>query len=232
MDKFITNIVFNNLNSSKDLGLAITDMANIPVANETIEMVNGYIIRTGEYLPIELPITFRSKNLKNIIDRQEEILDWLYNVKDNKLILSFMPNRYYIVKNVVVDNISRDFDKYNTISVTFTLEPFKYDIYDKTMILTKSEKIYYMGNAKGKPKLKIYGSGNIELTINSETIQIKNIDEYVELDSKFLLCLNKNQQSKSRDMSGGFPILTKGINNISWTGNVTKIELLKRTAYL
>ena len=224
MDEFITNIVFNNLNSSKDLGLAITDMANIPVANETIEMVNGYIIRTGEYLPIELPITFRSKNLKNIIDHQEEILDWLYNVKDNKLILSFMPNRYYIVKNVVVDNISRDFDKYNTISVTFTLEPFKYDIYDKTMILTKSEKIYYMGNAKGKPKLKIYGSGNIELTINSETIQIKNIDEYVELDSKFLLCLNKNQQSKSRDMSGGFPI--------SWTGNVTKIELLKRTAYL
>ncbi len=232
MDKFITNIVFNNLNSSKDLGLAITDMANIPVANETIEMANGYIIRSGEYLPIELPITFRSKNLKNIIDHQEEILDWLYNVKDNKLILSFMPNRYYIVKNVVVDNISRDFDKYNTISVTFTLEPFKYDIYDKTMILTKSEKIYYMGNAKGKPKLKIYGSGNIELTINSETIQIKNIDEYVELDSKFLLCLNKNQQSKSRDMSGGFPILTKGINNISWTGNVTKIELLKRTAYL
>ena len=232
MDKFITNIVFNNLNSSKDLGLAITDMANIPVANETIEMVNGYIIRTGEYLPIELPITFRSKNLKNIIDHQEEILDWLYNVKDNKLILSFMPNRYYIVNNVVVDNISRDFDKYNTISVTFTLEPFKYDIYDKMMILTKSEKIYYMGNAKGKPKLKIYGSGNIELTINSETIQIKNIDEYVELDSKFLLCLNKNQQSKSRDMSGGFPILTKGINNISWTGNVTKIELLKRTAYL
>lgn len=232
MDAFITNIVFNNLNSSKDLGLAITDMANIPVANETIEMVNGYIIRTGEYLPIELPITFRSKNLKNIIDHQEEILDWLYNVKDNKLILSFMPNRYYIVKNVVVDNISRDFDKYNTMSVTFTLEPFKYGIYDKTMILTKSEKIYYMGNAKGKPKLKIYGSGNIELTINSETIQIKNIDEYVELDSKFLLCLNKNQQSKSRDMSGGFPILTKGINNISWTGNVTKIELLKRTAYL
>lgn len=232
MDKFITNIVFNNLNSSKDLGLAITDMANIPVANETIEMANGYIIRSGEYLPIELPITFRSKNLKNIIDHQEEILDWLYNVKDNKLILSFMPNRYYIVKNVVVDNISRDFDKYNTISVTFTLEPFKYDIYDKMMILTKSEKIYYMGNAKGKPKLKIYGSGNIELTINSETIQIKNIDEYVELDSKFLLCLNKNQQSKSRDMSGGFPILTKGINNISWTGNVTKIELLKRTAYL
>ena len=232
MDEFITNIVFNNLNSSKDLGLAITDMANIPVANETIEMVNGYIIRTGEYLPIELPITFRSKNLKNIIDHQEEILDWLYNVKDNKLILSFMPNRYYIVQNVVVDNRSRDFDKYNTISVTFTLEPFKYDIYDKTMILTKSEKIYYMGNAKGKPKLKIYGSGNIELTINSETIQIKNIDEYVELDSKFLLCLNKNQQSKSRDMSGGFPILTKGINNISWTGNVTKIELLKRTAYL
>ena len=232
MDKFITNIVFNNLNSSKDLGLAITDMANIPVANETTEMVNGYIIRTGEYLPIELPITFRSKNLKNIIDHKEEILDWLYNVKDNKLILSFMPNRYYIVKNVVVDNISRDFDKYNTISVTFTLEPLKYDTYDKTMILTKSEKIYYMGNAKGKPKLKIYGSGNIELTINSETIQIKNIDEYVELDSKFLLCLNKNQQSKSRDMSGGFPILTKGINNISWTGNVTKIELLKRTAYL
>ena len=33
-------------------------------------------------------------------------------------------------------------------------------------------------------------------------------------------------------MIGGFPMLTKGINDISWTGNVTKVELQKRTAYL
>lgn len=228
----ITSIYFNNLNSYEDLGLTISEMVDIPVANEEVEISNGYTIKMGKYPTLELPITFRIKHLHGLHYRQDEIMSWLNDIKDNRLMFSFAPRKYYIVKNVVVDNISRDLYAYNAISVTFTLEPFKYELYENPMILTRSEKVHYKGTAPGEPNFKIYGNGDIQLTINSETVQINNVNEYVELDSKLFLCLNKDKTSKSRDMIGGFPILTKGLNEISWTGNVTRVELQKRTAYL
>ena len=62
-------------------------------------------------------------------------------------------------------------------------------------------------------------------------MQINNVNEYVELDSKLLSCRNKDKTSKSRDMIGHFPLLSLGKNNISWIGDVSKVEMLPRTAY-
>lgn len=227
-----TSIYFNNFNSHKDLGLTITDMVNIPIPNEEVEVSNGYTIRTGKYSPLELPVTFRLESFRHLFHRHDKIMRWLTDIKDNRLMFSFAPKTYYVVKNVVIENLKREFGKYNTISVVFTLEPFRYKLYEKTLFPTNPQRIHYEGTAPGEINLKIYGNGNIQLTINSETVQINNINEYVELDSKYLLCLNKDKTSKSRDMIGGFPMLDNGINEISWTGNVTKVELLKRTAYL
>lgn len=226
----ITSINFNNYNSLYDLDLVIIDMENIPIANETVEYENGYTIRTGEYETIEIPIIFRSRKAKSIIEKQFDIIDWLTNIKDNKLTFSFMRDKYYIVKNVRVENVSKNLNRYNTIETIFTLEPFKYE-YESITIITDATNIYYQGTVPGEPNIKIYGSGNIQLTINYETVQINNVNEYVELDSKLLLCLNSDKTSKSRDMIGHFPLLTRGINNISWTGNVSKVEILPRIAF-
>ena len=98
-------------------------------------------------------------------------------------------------------------------------------------MLNNNSKIYYTGTVPGECNIKIYGNGNIQLTINSDTVQINNVNEYVELDSKFLLCLNKDKTSKSRDMIGHFPLLIRGFNTVSWEGNVSKVEILPRTAY-
>lgn len=228
----VTSIFFNNLDSYKDLRLTISDMAYIPVANEEIEESNGYIIKTGKYPNIELPVTFRTKRLDGLLHYQDKIVNWLNNVKDNRLRFSFSPKKYYIVKNVIINNISRDFHAYGTISVTFILEPFKYKLYEHPITLTNPQKINYDGTVNGEPNFKIYGNGNIQLSINSETVQINNVDGYVELDTKYMLCLNQNKTSKSRDMVGGFPVLSIGINVISWSGNVNRIEMLKRTSYL
>ena len=226
-----TSIYFNDYNSFYDLDLTIVDMENIPLANETVEITNGYTIKTGEYDPIELPITFRTKKANNIIDNLNDVIDWLTNIKDNKLVFSFMTDKYYIVKNIKVENISRVYNRYNTITSMFILEPFKYENNETAIILNNNSSIYYHGTVQGECNIKIYGNGNIQLTINSETVQINNVNEYVELDSKFLLCLNSDKTSKTKDMIGNFPILDKGKNKISWTENISKIEILPRTAY-
>lgn len=226
-----TSIYFNNYNSFHDFGLTIVDMENIPSANETVEITNGYTIKTGEYELIELPITFRSQKANSIISNIDDIIYWLTDIKDNKLVFSFMPDKYYIVKNVKVENISRTYSRYNTISSIFILEPFKYENNEDILILNNNSNIYYHGTVQGECNIKIYGTGNIQLTINSETVQINNVNGYVELDSKFLLCLNKDKTSKSRDMIGHFPLLIRGFNTVSWEGNVSKVEILPRVAY-
>lgn len=226
-----TSIYFNNYNSFHDFDLTIVDMENIPLANETVEITNGYTIKTGEYELIELPITFRSRKANSVINSIDDIIYWLTDVNDNKLVFSFMPDKYYIVKKVKVENISRTYSRYNTIEAIFTLEPFKYENNEGILVLNNNSKIYYNGTVPGECNIKIYGNGNIQLTINSETIQINNVNEYVELDSKFLLCLNKDKTSKSRDMIGHFPLLIRGFNTVSWEGNVSKVEILPRVAY-
>ena len=226
----ITSINFNNNNSLNDFDLVIVDMENIPVSNEVVEYDNGYTIRTGEYDPIELPITFRNKRAKSIIENKISIIDWLTDIKDNKLIFSFMSDKYYIVKKVTIENIIRNYNKYNTIETIFLLEPFKYDI-ESPIYLSSPTNLYYQGTVPGECNIKIYGSGNIQLTINDDTVQINNINQFVELDSKFLLCLNSDKTNKTKDMIGNFPLLTKGENKISWSGSISKIEILPRTAY-
>lgn len=227
----ITSIDFNNYNSLSDFDLVIVDMKDIPTVNEKVEYQNGYTIKTGIYDIIKLPITFRTRKLNSIIYNQSNILDWLTDIKDNKLHFSFMENEYYIVKNVEIEKITRDFSRYNTIELTFILEPFKYKHEGVVVIDNNPTDIYYESSIPGQCNIKIFGSGNIQLTINDETIQINNVDEYVELDSKLLLCLNKDKESKTRDMLGNFLVLSQGKNTIQWTGDVSKIEILPRTAY-
>ena len=54
----------------------------------------------------------------------------------------------------------------------------------------------------------------------------------ITLDSKLLLCLNSDGTNKSKDMIGNFPLFEYDLNTISWTGNITKIELTPRAAFI
>lgn len=79
--------------------------------------------------------------------------------------------------------------------------------------------------------IKIYGTGNIQLTINNETMQINNVSDYVEIDSNLLQVRNKDGTSKDNDTLGDFVLLEKGENIISYIGEVTKIVVEYTTKY-
>ncbi|WP_243125757.1 distal tail protein Dit [Paraclostridium sordellii] len=194
-------------------------------------MLENKTVKTGEYENLSLDLTFRLKR-GSIWDRIDEIMDWLTNIENNNLTLSVMTDRYYLVKKVSTENIIEEYVRYGKFEVNFILEPFRY-IKDERYIETSYSpiKLYYSGSYPGECNIKIYGRNNIQLTVNDETIQINNVDGYVELDSKLLLCLNRDKTSKTRDMIGNFPILTKGENIITWDGNITRVEILPRTAF-
>lgn len=234
-------IIFNNKSSYEDLELLL-ETPSIPTSNEDVEEVevegrNGTVtIKKGTYPNKIIPLKFTLKrkyneSIEDFYLRVQEVEDWLEFIEDDNLVLYLKPNRKYIVKRIEKDDITTESQIFAKIQANFICEPFMYLLDEQYIELKNNSNIYYQGTAHGECNIKIYGNGSIQLTINSETVQINNVNEYVELDSKLLLCLNKDKTSKSRDMIGHFPLLTKGVNNISWTGNVSKVEILPRTAY-
>ena len=228
-----TSIYFNNKNSYDDFGLGILDMVDIPIANEVVETLdNGATIRTGKYLPIELPITFIAMDWLHITKYQSEIVRWLKYIKDDTLTFSFMRNQFYRVKNVNIENISRSFGKYNTISVVFTLEPFRYEAQEPILTYLFAEPIFYNGTIEGEGRYEVYGNGTITFQINDTSMTVRNVDGSVIIDSKHLLVLDGNTlQSKVKDVSGEFPVLRYGLNDIIWN-NIDAVIVERRTAYI
>lgn len=228
--------LYFNGNKSLNLNLFLENYPSIPIANEEYEEVlvegrNGkLIINKGTYPDKKIPFTFTILSPRIEIDF-ERVYEWLTEIEDNRLIFG-RRDRCYKVKKVIFGDIQKEFRSIGEFDVTFLCEPFLQDL-DKTTheITTSGFKINYDGNAPGDTLIKVYGSGNIQLTINGETMQINNVTDYVEIDSDLLQVRNQDGTSKDDDTLGNFILFTKGENVISYTGTVTKVVVEYTTKY-
>ncbi|MDB1939227.1 distal tail protein Dit [Clostridium tertium] len=228
--------LYFNGNRSLNLNLYLEKYPSIPITNEEYEEIQvegrsgSLIINKGTYPDKKITFTFTILSPQIDIDF-ERIYEWLTEIEDNRLIFG-REDRCYKVKKVNFKDIKKQFRTIGEFDVTFLCEPFTQDL-EKTVheITSSGYKIYYNGNAPGDTLIKVYGTENIQLTVNSETMQINNVADYVEIDSDLLQVRNKDKTSKDDDTSGDFILLEKGINAISYTGNVTKIIVEYTTKY-
>jgi len=227
--------IYFNTNTSLDMHIYLEKYPSIPIANEDYEEVlvegrsGSLIINKGTYPDKKIPLTFTLLH-KDIYVKFDEIYEWLTNIVDNRLVCS-RKDRCYRVKKVLFGNIEKEFRTIGEFEVTFICEPFSEDL-DKTVyeITTNNFKFNYDGNAPADTLIKVYGSGNVQLTIDNETMQINNVTDYVEIDSNLLQVRNQDGTSKDDDL-GDFILLEKGEHTISYTGTVTKIILEYTTKY-
>ena len=91
-----------------------------------------------------------------------------------------------------------------------------------------SFEIFNRGNVVSRPKFTIYGSGNINLSINgAERFVIAlGMEKYITIDGAGMNAY-KGDVLKNRLVTGDYNNLTlnTGRNAISWTGNITQIEV-------
>lgn len=227
-------IEFNNLNSLYDLGLSIVEEPKIPITEEFVEIDNGKTIRTGEYKDLDLTLKFRIRNPNTqIYDYLDTIVDWITNFsfENNDLYISAFKDKVFKVKKSTVKDPFTKYSRYGFFTIDFVLEPFRYLYREGIVTLETPTSIFYSGTYQGECKIRVYGSGNVQLTINKETLEIKNIDEFIDIDSKLKEIVNKNGKSVVNNTNGNIFILSRGTNNIDWIGNVEKIEILPRTAF-
>ena len=228
-------LYFNN-NSSLDLDLYITDYPEIELNNETyeeqaIEGRNGSLyIDLGYYKDRTLPFSFDLKG-NNLEERMENVKAWLRNINDNRL--RFNSNKCRMVKKILMNSFKQVAVNLAELEATFIVDPFLYD-FEETTVTSTSKKfnIYNTGSYAADTLIKIYGTGNIQITCNDETMQIDNVSDYVLLDSKNQECVTSTGESKDWDTIGNYIKLDSGDNAIELTGSVTKTEITYRNTYL
>lgn len=165
------------------------------------------------------------KSKANLADKIDEIKAWLINAGESNLIFSFQPDKKYIAQVVNMIDFKQVLKYTSRFPIIFNCKPFKYAVKDKIITITKNNStIYNEGTFQSEPVINVYGSGDIKLKINDDEITVKKVDEYVTIDSVLKDCY-KDDALKNGDMIGEFHVLKVGENIISFSENVTKVEV-------
>lgn len=173
--------------------------------------------------------------IKSDVSKYSRLINnWLYNNFDNKVL--FFDDEYDIYyEGKCINKISFEetFKYFNECKIIFECMPYKklVDGDNNINITVSNSKLYNPTNFESEPTLKIYGTGDITLTINSNNIHLTNIVEYVTIDSEIMDCY-KDTMLMNNQMRGEFPKLQTGTNIISWIGNVTKVEITPKWRWL
>lgn len=230
----LNTIIFNGYDSLKDLGVGVTSYPAIPSINENyeeykIEGVDGsVIVKKGTYnnREFKIPLVLKDFNDHNFWCKIDLIEEWLTNIEDNRLFYD-RDDRCFRVKNVTLNDIKRQaYYGEGEFEVSFLCEPFRTDPEITEIDITNNYELEYQGTKNTLPLIKVYGSGTIQLHCNKTSIQIKNVNGYIEVDSKLKQVRDEDGMGKDLDTFGDYPVFKKGPNKISWDGSVTKVTLL------
>lgn len=226
-------IFYNNQNSN-DLDLIIEKTPDIPsskIKYETIEIYGGEsLTKIKGFEDITLKFYFAYfATPEEYLMKKSRIDNWLLNSIGKYLTYSLDEFTSYKVKQVSIDVTTTTSRIMRHFSVTFTCQGLKYMSSGLNPIkaLYSGITLNNFGSYEAKPLVKIYGTGNISVSIGNYSFTINNVIDYVNVDSEIKECY-KDSANKGKDMVGYWPILPIGSTNISWTGTVSKIEITPR----
>lgn len=227
----IPYFIWNNINSM-DKNIIINELPPITIASKRIE---------------EKEIPGRSGKLyidKNVYDsfvyqikctigpnaNVREISRWLSGT--GRLILSLEEDKYYegIIKNSI--DFSKVLHVFYEFPIEFELQPAAYSIKEFEHNFSNPSTIYITQSTTDiLPYMRIEGSGAVTITINNKSQIIKNVEGFIELDSKIEEAY-KNNKSENSNVIGEFLKLKPGENKIEWIGSINNLEIKYRETYI
>ena len=117
------------------------------------------------------------------------------------------------------------------LTLSFMCAPYRYAVENDVIEISGQSTIITVGGSVFcQPVYKLYGSGNLELTVNEDTankLTIADTDGYVIADGEKLICYKDGTFIR---FGGKIPFLGVGDNLIET--NATKIEIVKNERWL
>lgn len=214
---------------SKALRVFLVERPPIPKARKILEYqkipARGTVsYDTGAYE--DITITFKCAIIgKDVIDQTMILNNWLDG--DGILRLDYLEGFFFKVKDTLFDGTKIDCVT-GEFEVSFVCDPFKY--YDVgTNVITITEKTDIISPEffyESEPILKVYGNDSGLLVINGEIITIKDIDEYIYIDSYLKDAYKDTHENLNKNITGFFPIFDQHKNEVVFGGDITRIDVI------
>jgi predicted phage tail component-like protein len=230
------SVIYNGLDSYSDFELVVVGTITRPSTNANYETTpvpgrRGSLNIFQYYNDNEITVTFGFKRQENITLWKSKILAWLNSKNCTELIITDDKSIFYKVNKVSVSGL--DGNNIKEFKCTFTVEPFTFLKEGNELIeIEKATTIFNeKANQESEMYMKIYGTGDITININRQSLILKGVNGFIEVDSKLKNCyknVNGVITNCNNQMYSQFPVLEVGENNISWIGAVTKIEIEPR----
>lgn len=227
-----SDVIFGTYSSREDLHLTFThaDKGAPDVHTEYVEVPGREPVDLSE-LMIGFP---QYQNRTMTIEFEYLGPDWepekmlvLSKLHGRKMEIRFLndPDWYYIGRCLVTSEVNMS-TLHFTIDVT--AEPYK-RFYDETAKeLTADGTVFNPTDFTAYPLIKVNGTGDGSFTIGNKTVSIDNIDGYMYIDSELMDCYKGPINMNPNVTLTEFPKLAPGINNITFTGDITSLEILGR----
>lgn len=146
---------------------------------------------------------------------------------EGELTLSTGPNYFRRVTGVALKEIEKN-KTYVVCEVIFTIEEYIYLREGKEVISfsIKNFTIYEELAGDSNPIIKVFGSGYGTLNVNGNINTLYISNGFIIIDSDKKDCYTGLDTFANNDIDGKFPILKNGDNTISFSGGITKVEMI------
>lgn len=228
-------VIWNNKDSRDIKELLISELPpitkpNMRVKETVVDGVDGSIIEELGYESYDKTIVVGLKIGADV----DKIIEFFTG--NGEIVFSNEPDKYYIARIIKGIDYQRLL-RYRVATVTFRVQPFKYNRVEVTREATSERQsmiVENLGNHTAKPIITITGSGTVELRVNDTTIcryEFPSEGDTVIFDSEKQDAYF-GSALKNRNMVGEFPIFEKGNNVISWSGTVESIQIKRYSRWL
>lgn len=233
-----TSFVFNG-EDSRDYHLYIENNVSFPSPEADVELVE-VIGRDGElaidherYKGVEfsLPVIVRPPANVRLDQLATEISSWIKgDIGWKPLYLGERSEYEYVALAHSAFDIQRTIMNFGRTVIRFRLKPYKYRRRQSLSEITNGTTLVNYENTKAQPLIKIMGDGDINLLNNGKPwLSLRSVQGTISVDTELQTVYSGDRMEYKKMLVGtGFPTLGKGRNEITWSGAVSKVEMLPR----
>lgn len=156
------------------------------------------------------------------------VTEWLCVKGYQRLEDSYFLDSYRLANfsgGIEIENI---LNRFGQATIEFDCKPQRF-LHDGEIVAkyTEAGKIVNPTPFASSPLIKVYGSGSGTLTIGETTVELSGISEYLYIDSD-IQDAYKGLENMNSVMTGSFPKIETGEQVISFTGDITALDIMPR----
>lgn len=225
---------------SDEMGLMITKMPAATAAERDLEFISvpgrdgDIIIDNGRYKNVTVEYETALLSPRHMFaGAVRNIASWLNGSRGYCVLRDTYDYDYFRYARycgaLSVENILMQI---GNMVLPFSCKPYRYLVSGQTPITASPDRMPLTltnpESVESKPYIKITGSGDVRLTVNSHAFDVHDIDGYIELDGELAAAHKGGELQNNKIAFTSFPTFGVGDSEVAVFGSVTAVEIIPR----